>query len=514
MQPTAEQQQCLSLFDAGSTLRIEAAAGSGKTTTLRYLMTDGQRRGKTLYTSFGKKTVEEAKARFPSSVDVRTNHSLAFRSTGSRWQRQGRLEGRITTRMLADLWGWSDSAFAPFAKMSVGAYAVLRTIDRYCQSADAVLDRQHVPELNGNHTGNDLGFATRVLDFAQATWDRMLDPDDRMPITHDVYLKIWALGKPQLGYRTILLDEAQDTTDLMIGLLAAQRGTQLVVVGDRYQQIYSWRGAVNAMSSFHTEAVGHLTQSFRFGPAIADVANAVLAEYLDAGMRVTGSSAIASHCGSVESPRAVLARTNAELIGALICAQLAFPGERFAVVGGTAEMEALVRGAMDLMQGMRTWVPDLAAFTNWSEVMEAAGEDGGAYLKPLVTMVQTYGPSMLLQHLQRAKGNERDESSCRQLFSTVHKAKGREFDTVKLCNDFAEKIPPAVAGGPSSWEEEEGNLLYVAVTRARAVLDVIDCAAATDAMRKYAETLACSGDSPAILAAPRPAAVAGGDLFA
>lgn len=499
MQPTEEQRNCLALFNSGASMRIEAAAGSGKTTTLRYLMTDGARRGRTLYTSFGKKTVEEAKARFPQGVDVRTNHSLAFRTTGSRWQRLGRLEGRITTRALAELWGWSDRVFAPFAPMHVGAHAVLRTIDTFCQSADPFIGREHVPPLKGAHGLGEVAFETRVLDFAEATWDRMMDtdPGERMPITHDVYLKAWALGKPQLGYGTILLDEAQDTTDLMIGLLASQRGTQLVVVGDRFQQIYAWRGAVNAMSNFKTDVIGHLTQSFRFGPAIANVANAVLAEYLETGMRIRGSSTIASRCAPVESPRAVLARTNAELIGALIAAQLAMPNQRFAVVGGTNEMEALVRGAMDLMQGVRTWVPDLAPFSNWAEVMEAAGEDGGTYLKPLVTLVQTYGPSMLLQHLQRAKGNERDEDSCRQLFSTVHKAKGREFQSVALCGDFAEKMPPAAPGEPSAWNPEEGNLLYVAVTRARELLDISGCPAALDAIRRYAESQATAGDAEA-----------------
>ena len=66
----------------------------------------------------------------------------------------------------------------------------------------------------------------------------------------------------------ILLDEAQDTNPVVLDVLRRQ-SAQMVYVGDKYQQIYEWRGAVNAMEQMATDGVTYLTMSFRFGPVIA-----------------------------------------------------------------------------------------------------------------------------------------------------------------------------------------------------------------------------------------------------
>lgn len=50
------------------------------------------------------------------------------------------------------------------------------------------------------------------------------------------------------------------------------------------------------------------------------------------------------------------------------------------------------------------------------------------------------------------------------VFSTAHKSKGMEWNTVVLLDDF---IPTLISGMISGEEQEERNLLYVAVTRAK-----------------------------------------------
>ena len=57
----------------------------------------------------------------------------------------------------------------------------------------------------------------------------------------------------------------------MMGILSNQPN-QVIYVGDAHQQIYEWRGAVNAMKRLPLPQT-LLTQSFRFGDQIADVAN-------------------------------------------------------------------------------------------------------------------------------------------------------------------------------------------------------------------------------------------------
>ena len=61
----------------------------------------------------------------------------------------------------------------------------------------------------------------------------------------------------------------------LIDILVTQEQAK-ILVGDPHQQIYSFRGAVNALDSLQPTHTFYLTQSFRFGPEIAQVANSCL----------------------------------------------------------------------------------------------------------------------------------------------------------------------------------------------------------------------------------------------
>lgn len=484
MKATPEQRRCLDAHNNGGSLAIEATAGSGKTTTLRYLAYRGNLYGKALYTSFGKKNVEDAKRKFPSDrMRVSTNHALAFGRVGAAYKSMGRLGGLPSPGNLCELMGWSDATFSPFVPVRMGAGLVLKTLGTYLGSSAETVRMDHAVAHVASKSltpERAIQFAGVVAEMARSVWARCIDPKDTFPVNHDVYLKAFALSRPQLGYRHIFLDEGQDTSELMIDLLAHQDDCQLCIVGDRYQAIYSWRGAMNAMDGFATDSHASLTQSFRYGPDIARVANAILSSFLETSTRVVGFPEIASRVQPIPQPRCVLARTNASLIGALIDSQADCPSARLGVVGGVTDLENLVRGAQNLIEGRRTLVAELAEFGHWGEVVTAVDEEGYQHLAPLVELVTSYGCPYLLQALARVKGNELDEASCTQLFSTAHKAKGREFPTVRLCDDF--NPPPLDRDERALWNPEEGNLLYVAVTRAQLGLDISHCLAAQQAL--------------------------------
>jgi hypothetical protein len=487
VQASPEQRQCMEYFNDGGSLKVEARAGTGKTTTLRYLSYRGDMYGKALYTTFGKKNCQDARTKFPSNrVAVLTNHALAYRSFGTSWRNQGRIQGRLTPGKLATFMGWTDDTFSPFASRNSGAYLVRTTLEKFVQSCDDEISSFHAMQAIGRRPYSPfqvLTLASILIQKAREVWHRMMDRKDVMPIYEDVYLKAFALSKPQLGYKHIFLDEAQDTSDLMIGLLESQEDCQLVLVGDRWQGIYGFRGAVNAMDRFETDNTGVLNQSYRFGEQIADVANAVLACFLDTESRVLGLPSIPSRVKPIERPYCVLARTNATLIAHLAERSMKEPTARLAVVGGVKEMEDLLLGAQHLMNGQMTFVPDLAEFSSWYQVEAVIKEDGYSHLKPLVELIASYSVPGLQQVLERVKGNEGDEKACDQVFSTAHKAKGREFPTVALCDDFTDL--PRTPEEREKWNPEEGNLLYVAATRAQLELDISHCTAAQHAMDLY-----------------------------
>ena len=82
--------------------------------------------------------------------------------------------------------------------------------------------------------------------YVEQRWLQSIDPRHPAGIGHDIYLKLWALSKPVIPADFILFDEAQDADPLMMGILSNQPN-QVIYVGDAHQQIYEWRGAVNAM---------------------------------------------------------------------------------------------------------------------------------------------------------------------------------------------------------------------------------------------------------------------------
>ncbi|WP_329184633.1 UvrD-helicase domain-containing protein [Actinacidiphila glaucinigra] len=471
LQPTDEQITGADAFATGDHLVIQAGAGTGKTTTLTQLAADTSRRG--LYVAFNRAIAQDAAGRFPGTVLCKTAHALAYAAIGHRYQ--ARLNGpRLPGRHTADALGITKP-------MRIGNYVVWpatlastaqRTVTRFCQSADPVIEQHHVPPLRGLAASLHGELARRILPYARAAWADLQHPDGgAVRFEHDHYLKIWALSDPKLRTDFVLLDEAQDTNPVLEQVLLNQRGhAQLVMVGDSAQAIYGWRGAKDVMTGFDGTALS-LTRSFRFGPLLALEANRWLA-IADAPIRLEGTQTIPTEVGKVTQPDAVLCRSN---IGAMaqIFRFLAL-GRRVALAGGGAALRALALAARDLQDGRRTSHPELVLFSSWAQLQDYAEHDpAGSDLQPLVDLVDFHGTDAVLAAVNRLVR----EQDAQVTVSTAHKAKGREWPQVEIAGDFH---PPK----DSDQQDEHGNslpgpiddadarLAYVAVTRARHRLDL------------------------------------------
>ncbi|MGW0770285.1 UvrD-helicase domain-containing protein [Streptomyces sp. NPDC002676] len=475
--PTDEQAAALEAFRSGGHLAIQAGAGTGKTSTLVFLAEQTPlRRGR--YLAFNRAIALDAAARFPSTVQCKTAHSLAYAALGHRYR--GRLNGprRPGWRIGQDL-GLNAPADIGQAGLMPAALsnAALRTVTRFCQSADTELGPHHVPRLRGLDDEDHAELADLILPYAVKAWADLQDPcGGVVRFEHDHYLKMWALTEPVLHGDFLLLDEAQDTNPVLEQIvLAQQERTQIVMVGDSAQAIYGWRGARDAMARF----TGHhltLTRSFRFGPALAGEANRWLA-LSNAPIRLSGSPDIPTTIGfSAGRPDAVLCRTN---IGAMteVLALIA-TGTKTALVGGGDSLRALAWAARDLIQGRRAHHPELVLFTTWTALRDYAAHDpAGSDLQPFANLVDEHGPDAILQAVDRLA----PEDDAQVTVSTAHKAKGREWARVRIAPDFT---PPAnpdevdAAGRPTPRpvDEAEARLAYVAVTRARHHLDPIGLA--------------------------------------
>lgn len=237
---------------------------------------------------------------------------------------------------------------------------------------------------------------------------------------------------------------------------------QLIYVGDRYQQIYEWRGAVNAMESIDTGASTYITTSFRFGNAIADLATRMLVK-LGESQPVKGNPNLLSRIGTT-NPSAVLARTNATTISAVI--EALDLGHKPHLVGDKSELMDMLRGVQALKNKELSTCPAFFGFTSWNEVVEFARTDESIHLVTFVNLVEKRGEKLLMWALNRTV----DEEKADLVISTGHKSKGREWKSVRLMDDFLRSSPGNKdRGGP---DLAEMRLLCVALTRVKEVLEV------------------------------------------
>lgn len=469
---TDEQTTAADRFQAGDHLALQAGAGTGKTSTLALLAHSTRRTGR--YLAYNKAIAQDAATRFPATVTCRTAHSLAYAAIGHRYR--ARLNGprQPSWKTGHDL-GITKTIRIGDRDLSPRAlsYATLRTVTRFCHSADPALTDHHVPRLrnleNANHHGQ---LVATVMPFARKAWADLQNPDTGAAhFDHDHYLKIWALTDPKISADFLLLDEAQDTNPVVEQVFNAQRDhAQLVMVGDSAQAIYQWRGARDVMTSFQGTTLT-LSKSFRFGPTLATEANRWL-RIADVPLRLAGTEAIPTGLGPVEHPDAILCRTNVGAMREVM--QLLEAGHRVALTGGGASLRALARAADDLKNGRRPSHPELLLFPTWGDLQDyAANDPAGGDLQPLVDLIGAHGTGAILNAVHRLDS----EDTAHVTVSTAHKAKGREWSRVKIADDFT---PPRDSDEkdsngepiPGRIDEAEARLAYVAVTRARHRLDL------------------------------------------
>lgn len=421
--PTAQQAQIRDTARDGENLIIEAGAGSGKTSTLRLLGADRPNLSG-LYVAYNKAIQLDADGSFTPNVACRTAHSLAWKGTVGRYGdrvRKARM-GSLPVRDVQDFLrlrnglDFGSGSDADVIEARTLAEMVARAVGKFCNSADTEITGAHTVRVPGLGDAESGQLAEVVAQLAGEVWaDFVSGRGGKLTFTPDVYLKLWQLSRPTLRQDVIMFDEAQDANPVVASVVERQVHAQLIAVGDRNQALYEWRGATDAMSRWGWERLW-LTQSFRFGPAIADRANLWL-EYLNADLRLEGFERVDSRIGPLSAPDAVLCRTNIGVVDAAL-RQLA-AGRRVSVVGGVGEAMRLARAAVNLRNGRRAGHPDLAAFRDWSQFLDfVANDPDGEPYRVLVAMITLFGPEEILSLGDRLCAREANADVA---ISTCHK---------------------------------------------------------------------------------------------
>jgi superfamily I DNA/RNA helicase len=465
-------------------LAVDAFAGSGKTSTLiQYAR--ARPRARILYLAFNKSVATGARDRFPSNVDCRTTHSLAYAA-----------EGRKYTDKLGNPQAYEVAQECRCNPRR--AKVILSTISSWLCSSDDKIRTAHVdPESVEDDTD-----AAAVVDQSRGVWAKMMDLRSALKLPHDGYLKLWAMSKPRLRYDILLLDEAQDTNALTLDLVLRQRGhATIVLVGDRHQGIYGFRKALNAMELVDADERIALTQSFRFAHGIADVATRLLAAFKGEKQGVKGRDDIEVEW-AVDTGRhyAVISRTNAGLFESAAREVQAWAECRLHFIGGfESYLFGKVIDAYHLWTDERPKIKDasIARFAKWVDFERYGEEAGDSEVKALVKVVETYGSQIPTLYAAIKEADAPVQERAHLTLTTAHKAKGLEWEQVYLTDDFID-----LEDLPEDFDPEEINLLYVALTRA------VRAARLTDSLATWLDSIGIHGPAAARQMARTPTSAA------
>lgn len=479
MQLTNEQ---LRIIQSSGDIKINAVAGSGKTTTIIEYAKAKPKSSNILYLAFNKSVKIEAAKKFAEremhNVRVETAHSLAFRHIvfGSNYNLKAN--------------GYKIQEIVEILKLEGNGekhaeYVVANHINKFfsyfCNS-----DKARVQDLNYLDVVSDAKAKTFVktyyADIEKQTRIFLSKMDKaEIDITHDFYLKKFQLSNPKLNYDYILYDEGQDASAAMLDVFSKQKATK-VIVGDTHQQIYGWRFAINSLEKLDFETY-YLSTSFRFSQDIADLAMQVL----NLKEIIGNYSEIQIHGeGKIEKvkTRATIARTNLGLLLKAIeyvtekkkVGKIYFEGNINSYT--YADEGTSLYDVLNLYNKKHNLIKDklLRQMKNIEELKEYIDNTEEVQLGMMLEIVKEYGNDIpkIIKAIKDKHIENDEKENAEMIFSTVHRCKGMEYDSIQIVNDFItesklEKILAERSQDSVNFAKlnEEINLLYVAITRSK-----------------------------------------------
>lgn len=462
----------ISAVDCGNAI-VEAVAGSGKTTTLIHAAKLHPGAASSIFLAFNKSIAEELRGR---GVNASTFHALSLNALRPRLPggfkiEGGKLHAIFRTIVHKDL--QDDYADLP-RLVSLGKNAAL--------GLDGPVAADDFTSILGNH---DLTFPdeAKACEFAARIFN--LSADDTSTIDFDDMLWMAVARKAVFPYFDfIYVDEAQDTNPLQHYILRAisHHRSRYIFVGDSRQAIYGFRGAgTDSMSylskAFHCTALP-LSISYRCPQAVVHLAQKYAPQIEASPSAPTGTVSTPAEwtISAVPSGAAILCRTTKPLIRMAYTFLRA--GRRVQVLG--RDICAGFKTTIKAAKGAHN-LDSLISLLERKRDIESSRERGKNRIAKataiedrydsLIYILQSLDPHTPLKDIPREIDALFADSPGAVQFSTVHKAKGLEWDDVFIL-DSHRLMPLKYA--TEGWQlQQEYNIIYVAITRAKRSLTFI-----------------------------------------
>ncbi len=467
---SAEQVAIFDFFATGTgNLVVSARAGTGKTTTIKqafsFVVGDAV---EMLYAVFGKKNQVEAQAKISDPrVEISTLHSLGRKFICMVWpnvEPDNSVEGdRIRACYPGELEVEAVSAVEKLVGFGKNLFITVPTV---AELVKVCADREIVCGLLNDDSTTKFGPET-LATLAVEAMKRALVRDERNRISFNdmVWLPVaanWVRAKFDL----VVVDEAQDMNlpQLEMAVRACKPNGRIVVVGDDRQAIYFFRGAASdgmdmMKRRLNAPTLG-LTVTYRCPKCVVELAAKMVPDYKAAPEAPEGRIVECDYndvFSSVQPGDAVLSRSNAPLMGA--CLSLLKLG-----IGARIEGREIGVALSKQVEGYKAKsVPDFfRKLKAWSEKQIARRPlahdeimDTRATLEAVAEGCANVGE--ISRRLKSMFADTSDRPCV--VLSTVHKAKGLEWDNVFVLEwTFKGKT------------QEDNNVYYVAITRTKKTL--------------------------------------------
>ena len=391
-----------------------------------------------LYLVFNAELAKEARAKFPSNTKIFTTHGLAYNYTKNElklYENPPKVLPRPKT--LGDKYGISDYDIL---------YMGTKLFQAFCKSEYTDINNKIIKLLIRENA--DLAYRykksktrlTTLVNVVAQIWNDIYNKD--LPMTHDFYAKYFhmALQKyiPFMEYDVVLLDEAQDTNVMTMNIFDQLPGKK-VIVGDAYQAIYGFNGAINAMNKFkNIEKKLYISHTFRFNDTITKSANFILNTLLNEKEQIIAefpdkNAPIKDLC--------YITRTNSGIIQLF---------EQFVNEGKVPKTLRQPKEIFKLPLSILYFISDkwgnknkitekwLFSFSGRDELKKYGEDIGDIELLTSIAIAENYW-FKLVDIYDQAVANRR-KKKIDMVLTTAHTSKGKEWDKVVIHNDFPDLV--------------------------------------------------------------------------
>lgn len=458
---------------------IQACAGSGKTTTLLEIMKIVK--GKTIFLAFNKAIADELKRKVPSTVECSTLHSAGYAIIRNNIGKVKVDNFKIDNIM---------NNYLPLA------YNQSMTPE---EKAKCFNERKNVKGLVSLIKNNLVDY-TNELEFAEMADHYGLDYDpkytphvkyiieknnsqtDIIDFDDMIYLPVILNFKAANKYDFVLVDESQDLNRSQIELVLSivnKKSGRVFAVGDSKQSIYGFRGAdTEAMSriqtvlqakelplsicyrcpSSHIELVKDLVPNIEARPN----APIGIIEHINADQFIDTVTK--------EKSPLILSRTNAYMISFAL--KMIAQGHKATIKGRDIgqNLISLVKKNSKDNDSIYTMIENLGSWKN-SEIEKLSKRH--AAQSTIDNVEDKYNTIIAVCEdcknidcvINKLQALFTDDTTANYIFSSIHKAKGLEADTVYILTPH---LLPLTHKNQKDWEkDQELNIKYVALTRSK-----------------------------------------------